>query len=76
MEKEETGVVGWIVFLTVGTVGAFGAFIVWARTATGQKEMKARFGETHSFQKRQRMAKKRAASQGTKSNRSTKRPAR
>jgi len=61
------------ILVTVGIVIAFGAFVVWGRTATGQKQLKARFGESHSFQKRQRMAKRRGTGQGAKPIRPTKR---
>ncbi len=65
------GAIGIAVVMIVGFV----IFIAWAKTATGQQTLRNTLGEPHSFRKRQRMAKRRAApaSRSARTTKTTKR---
>jgi hypothetical protein len=64
--------------LALIVIAAFAVFILWGKSAAGKATLRNTLGETHSFQKRQRMARKRRALTGARpsGSRSTKRPSR
>ncbi|MDE2207985.1 MAG: hypothetical protein KGK12_15255 [Armatimonadetes bacterium] len=47
-------------------IGGFAAFVVWARSATGQTAMRSRFGEPASLKKRQRANRRRTVAPRSK----------
>ncbi|HZO90571.1 MAG TPA: hypothetical protein VFB38_19745 [Chthonomonadaceae bacterium] len=56
------GAVGIAVVVIIG----FAVFIVWAKSQRGQATLRNTLGEPHSFRKRQRLAKRRAAMSGSR----------
>lgn len=49
------------VFSAVVVIAAFAAFIIWARSYTGQHALESRLGASSSLKRRRRAAKKQAA---------------